>query len=277
VRRDGEAFVARVRAIPVTWEGEQAILAFAQDRTELRAYEDRLAMADRLASVGTLAAGIAHDLNNPLSHIVLALDLALQTAREGPIGAHGAAEMARLLDGALAGAERLRAIVDDLRVFAHQPHTPPAPVRVGEPLRAALDLARVQLRHRCRLVLDIEDVPEVQAIEGQLSQIFLNVIVNGIQAMPEDRSIEDNVLRIWCGTRADRWARVEIEDNGVGIRPEHLHRVFEPYFTTKPTGIGTGLGLWMVHGVVERLGGEVHLDSTLGKGTKVTIDLPPTR
>jgi PAS domain S-box-containing protein len=276
LRMDGEPVDVRVRAIPVTWDGAPAILAFGQDLTEVRAYEERLAMADRLASVGTLAAGMAHDLNNPLAHLVLALDLALTASRgPTPLAAEDVAEIERRLEGALGAAERLRVIVDDLRVFARRPEVAEGPLRVDVPLHAAVGLAHLQLRHRCRFELDQSDPPHVQANEGRLVQVFLNLLVNALQALPQDRAPEENVVRVTCGRTAEGRAVVTVEDNGVGIAPEHMHRVFEPYFTTKPVGVGTGLGLWMVHGVVQRLGGEVRLDSTPAVGTRVTVELPP--
>lgn len=276
LRKDGEEVVARVRALPVLWQGAPAVMAYAQDVTEIRRFEERLTMADRLASVGTLAAGMAHDLNNPLAHLVLALDLAREAAGpEGVIPTVRADEIRRWIDGALDASERLRVIVDDLRVFARQPERSEQVLLLNAPIKAAVDLARNQLRHQCRIELDLDDAPQVRASEGRLVQVFLNLLMNALQAFPEDRPPEQNriTVRLFRSPTGD--ARVEVCDNGLGVPEEHAHRVFEPYFTTKPAGVGTGLGLWMVHGVVTRLGGQVRLVSEPDVGTVVQLDLPP--
>jgi PAS domain S-box-containing protein len=274
VGKDGRQVVCLVRGIPVQWGGGDAALLIAQDVTELRRFEERLIMADRLASVGTLAAGMAHDLNNPLAALVLALDLARELAGDGgPIPADRADRIRQRLIGASSAADRLKDIVGDLRVYARQPEDNERLIDLAAPLRSALDLAGNEIRHRCRVELDLEDAPKVLASEGRMVQVFVNLLTNAIHAFPPDRPSDANLLRVGCATVYDR-VRVSVEDNGVGIPPELVSRVFEPYFTTKPSGQGTGLGLWMVEGVVRRLGGQVVLHSQVGKGTRVEVYVP---
>lgn len=272
--RDGQVLVCLIRAMPVRWDGHPGVMVIAQNVTELRRYEERLAMADRLASVGTLAAGMAHDLNNPLASLVLGVDLARElVGGSGAIDGPRADRIRERLAGVSAAAGRLKAIVNDLRVFARQPEEVERLVDVRAPLGDALDLARNELRHRCRVEESHMELPPVPASEGRLVQVFLNLLMNAVQAFPAGRSPELNQLRIETDVTAEG-VRVRVTDNGVGIPADEVHHVFEPYFTTKPAGQGTGLGLWMVHGVVRRLGGRVGLTSEEGVGTTVEVVLP---
>src|SRR5262249_22474808 len=164
------------------------------------------------------------------------------------IPAANAARIRDRIDGALGAAERLKDIVGDLRIFARQPEQTETLVDVVLPLRAALDLVRNEARHRCRVETELLSVPKVLASEGRLVRVSVTLVMNALQEFPDDRPQEANLLRVSCRGAAGS-VRVAVQDNGVGIPPDQVHRVFEPYFTTKPAGKGTGLGLWMVHGV----------------------------
>ncbi|HET7824917.1 MAG TPA: ATP-binding protein [Anaeromyxobacter sp.] len=236
---------------------------------ELKRASERLALADRMASMGTLAAGVAHEVNNPLAYVLSNLAAARETAAALP-GAPG--ELVETLREANEGAERVRRIVAELRTLSRPDDPGRGPVDVRAVLDAAVNLARHEIRHRARVVKRYEDVPPVDASESRLAQAFLNLVVNAAQAIPEGHA-EENEIRI-SARAANGRVRVEIADTGVGIAPEHLGRIFDPFFTTKPVGVGTGLGLAIAHGIVSSLGGEIHVASTPGRGSTFTVAVP---
>jgi PAS domain S-box-containing protein len=236
---------------------------------ELKRASERLAVADRMASVGTLAAGVAHEINNPLAYVISNLSSASEVAAALP---GGAAELQEALREAREGAERVRRIVGELRTFSRPDEAARGPLDVRRVLDAAVNLARHEIRHRAQVVKRYEDVPPVDANESRLAQAFLNLIVNAAQAIPEGRADANQIV---LGARlADGRVRVEVSDTGVGIAPEHLGRIFDPFYTTKPVGVGTGLGLSICHGIVASLGGEIRVESAPGKGSTFTVVLP---
>jgi CheY-like chemotaxis protein len=148
------------------------------------------------------------------------------------------------------------------------------PLDIAEVLRAAIRLTANEVRHRAQLVCELGPTPKVIADDGRLTQVFINLIVNAAHAIPEGRS-DDN--RITVRTRTDDLGRavIEIVDTGRGMPPEVQARAFDPFYTTKDVGGGTGLGLSICHGIISALGGEIALESALGKGTVVRVALPP--
>jgi PAS domain S-box-containing protein len=239
--------------------------------TELKRAGERLSVANRMASVGTLAAGVAHEINNPLAYVISNLATASATAASLP---EASAELRDALLDAREGAERVRRIVGELRTFSRPEEATSAPVDVRGVLDAAANLARHEIRHRARVVRSYDEVPPVEANESRLAQAFLNLLVNAAQAIPEGRA-DANEIRLAVRPDRDR-VRVEVTDTGVGIAPEHVDRVFDPFFTTKPVGAGTGLGLSICHGIVSSHGGEIRVRSELGKGSTFTVILPAT-
>lgn len=262
-----------VREAPAPAEGLGG--GAVREAADLGAGQVRLLLADRLASVGTLAAGVAHEINNPLASVIANLAQAAEELDRLPGEGVGsaAAELRDLIEGARRGADRVRRIVRDLKTFARFDEDRVAPVDVHAVLDATLSLAGNEIRHRARLVRDYGEVPQVRANEARLGQVFLNVLMNAVQAMPEGEA-ERQELRIT--TRADAEGRVivEVQDTGSGIAPEDLPRIFDPFYTTRPVGLGAGLGLSICHNVVTSLGGEIAVDSRLGQGTTVRIALP---
>jgi PAS domain S-box-containing protein len=246
----------------------------AEDVTDRRELDRRLALADRMASVGTLAAGVAHEINNPLSYILSNLRFL-----SGELGKLEAKDPERLEEArkvtheALEGAERVRRIVLDLHTFA-RPDDKQGPVDVHRVLDLAINIASNQIRVRARIVKDYGQVPLVQGDESRLGQVAINLLVNAAQAIPEGQP-DENEIRVV--TRADSAGRtlIEVRDTGCGIPPEIRSHVFEPFFTTKPVGTGTGLGLSICHGIVTALGGEITLESDPGKGSVFRVALPP--
>ncbi|KFE68495.1 ATP-binding protein [Hyalangium minutum] len=252
------------------------ILGTVMDMSEREEMRSRLALADRMASVGTLAAGVAHEINNPLAYVIANLDYARQeveaaaTAQVPP----EAVELPRALREAREGAERVRLIVKDLKTFSRPDDARLEAVDLRRAIDTAVTLAWNEIRHRARLVKLYEPVPEVWANEARLGQVFLNLIINAAHAIPEG-SADRNEIRVI--TRLDSRGHVvaEVQDTGAGIPEDLRPRVLEPFFTTKPPGEGTGLGLSICHGIVTRLGGEFQFDSEVGRGTTFRVVLPP--
>jgi signal transduction histidine kinase len=249
-------------------------------RAERRRMQQQLLIADRMASVGTLAAGVAHEINNPLAAVVANLELMAKDITRLCEELEVADQFRDVLDelrDARDGADRLRHIVRDLKIFSRSTDEERrGPVNLKRVLESSLRMAWNEIRHRARLVKDYGDVPPVEANDARLGQVFLNLIVNAAQAIREGNA-EQNVIRV--STRMDEPSgrvAVEIRDTGSGIASENLSRVFDAFFTTKPVGIGTGLGLSICHRIVTALGGEIQVESQVGKGTAFTVFLAPT-
>jgi PAS domain S-box-containing protein len=247
-------------------------------RTEaaLQQSEARLVDADRLASLGTLAAGVAHEINNPLSYVLLNLDLVLRELDARCLGVEAAVpcgELVTRLREARRGVDRVRVIVQDLKAFSRVDTERRGPVDVRRVLDEMIEIAANEIRHRARLVRAFDDVPPVEANASRLGQVFLNLLLNAGQAIAEG-DVEHNQITV--GTSVDAAGRVAItvSDTGAGIPDDILAHVFEPFFTTKPSGVGTGLGLSICHGIVASLGGEITVESRIGRGSVFRVVLP---
>ncbi|HYH98294.1 ATP-binding protein [Hyalangium sp.] len=255
-------------------DDERSLLLVARDITEEQQLRLRLQLANQLASVGTLAAGVAHEINNPLSFVSAALVFVQESMTE--LVTHPApellSEVKQSLVEALEGTNRIRDIVRDLKTFSHS-----AP-EVGQQadLRAAagwaLKVTAHQLRHRCTVRQELSAVPPVAGNEARLGQVLVNLLMNAVQAFPEERTAE-NHLRVATFTESGK-AIVEVEDNGRGIPPQHLAHIFDPFFTTKPVGQGTGLGLAISHAIVSEAGGEIQVRSHSSTGTCFRVVFP---
>jgi signal transduction histidine kinase/CheY-like chemotaxis protein len=248
-----------------------------EERTrELIQTRDNLVRSERLAGLGRLSASIGHEINNPLSYVIGNLNYVCdELADEQSVRQDALIESA--IRDALGGAERIRKIVGELRAFnlSSDPDTRRV-VDVIEVLEAATQLARGEIRHRAHLERDYSVIPKVMADPTKLAQVFVNVLVNAAQAMPEERTARGEA-RITLRTRvgSDGRVAIEIADTGVGIEEDVRQRLFEPFFTTKADDRGTGLGLFVSLGIVTGFGGNIEVDSRLGQGTTVRIVLPP--
>ncbi|WP_437648710.1 ATP-binding protein [Sorangium sp. So ce362] len=251
------------------------MLGAVSDVTERRQIETRLLLADRMASLGTLAAGVAHEINNPLAYMVANVDFARKELR-----AKGAA--ARLdallsaLDEAAEGGSRVRHIVGGLKTFSRADDGELGPVEVDRVIQLVLRMAQQQIQSKARLVLELGAVPPVHANEAQLGQVILNLLVNAAQALPDGKEAE-NEIRITTAPAPPGRVRIEVSDTGPGIAPELRSRIFDPFFTTKPIGEGTGLGLAICHGIVTRFRGELGVESEVGQGACFRVLLPAWR
>jgi signal transduction histidine kinase len=256
---------------------------FMRDLSDRKRMENQLIFAGRMAAVGTLAAGVAHEINNPLAYIVANIDFArhqittvasrLSRSAAGGGPAHVLDETGEALTEARQGAERVRNIVRDLRVFARGDEDQSGPVALRRVLDSSINIAWNEIRHRARLVKDYGDTPMVEGNESRLGQVFLNLLLNAAHAIPEGAT-ERNEIRVSTRTDGEGRAIVEVRDSGTGIPPEIRERIFDPFFTTKPASEGTGLGLWICSGILEALGGEVGVDSEIGRGSTFRVTLP---
>ena len=226
-----------------------------------------------MVSVGTLAAGVAHEINNPLAYVISNLDF-VNGALPAQIGARAdlSRDQVEALKEAREGAERVRLIVRDLKTFSRADDVDRGPVDVHEVLSASANMAWNEIRHRARLVKHEARGLKACGNEARLGQVFLNLLVNAAQSIPEGDA-EHNEIRI--ATRAqDESVIVEVSDTGRGISPEDRPRLFDPFFTTKPVGVGTGLGLYVCQNIVASLGGSITVESEIGRGSTFRVTLP---
>jgi len=265
------------------------VYAVARDVTEQKLAEQRLAdakelqeklqrqliFADRMASVGTLAAGVAHEINNPLAFVTTNLSLALDEL--GTLGTPSPStqlgELKEMLTDAQTGAERIRKIVRGLKTFSRAEEEQRAIIEVIPLLELSIDMTFNEIRHRARLVKDYGKIPRVAADEARLGQVFINLLVNAAQALPEGDTAAHEI-RVVTSTDAQGRAVIEVSDTGKGIPAEVAQRIFDPFFTTKPVGVGTGLGLSICHTIVTGMGGEIVVQSKVGTGTTFRVVLP---
>jgi PAS domain S-box-containing protein len=277
-RRDGTEFPIDLSLGTWSSNGRVHFAGIMRDVTERKKVEAQLLVADRMVAVGTLSAGVAHEINNPLAAIIGNLDLALRDLGDllddpGELGA--LLRIREEIVDARDAADRVRKIVRDLRVFSRGEDEQPGPVDVEHVLESTLRMAWNEIRHRSRLVKEYAGVPPVEASEARLGQVFLNLIMNAAQAMTEDRAAS-NEIRIITAVQGER-VLVEVRDTGSGISPDVMKRLFTPFVTTKPVGVGTGLGLSICHRIVTSFGGDISVESVVGKGTRFRITLPFAR
>jgi two-component system cell cycle sensor histidine kinase/response regulator CckA len=273
-RPDGTIAIAEFRSLAITWDGEPSSLGYGRDITESRALEARLAHSERMASLGTLAAGVAHEINNPLAYVTANIELAL-AALAGPEPA-SPATLIDLLRDAREGAHRITRIVRDIRAVARPDPSggapAPAPVDVAAAIEHALELVDNRVRLRARVHSSIAPVPPVVGDEARLVQVFVNLLVNAAEALPEGEA-DRHEIRIEVSVEGGRVV-IAIRDDGAGIPPEIVSRIFDPFFTTKPVGTGMGLGLAICHGIVTAAGGDIQVTSQPGHGSTFRVRLP---
>ena len=265
---------------------------------ELAQAQGQLLQSEKMASIGQLAAGVAHEINNPVSfvnanlgslqrYVAGLLDMvsayeqyevelapatraALAQIKQTADLDYVREDMPALLAESLDGLQRVKSIVQGLKEFSHVDEAQVQRANLETYLETTVKIVWNELKYKVELVREYGSIPEVDCMPAQLSQVFMNLLVNAGQAIKEHGRI---TLRTGHDTR-NVW--VEVEDTGSGIRPEHLSRIFDPFFTTKPVGQGTGLGLSISYGIVRKHGGQIEARSALGSGTcfRVTLPLP---
>jgi signal transduction histidine kinase/CheY-like chemotaxis protein len=239
---------------------------------------EHLVCADRLAALGTLSAGVAHEINNPLTYVLVNLEhvvrqLRAHVASGEPLGLEEIDAQISALGQALEGATRVRGIVRDLMTFASGHIEARSLVDVRRVLDASIQMTAYELRHRARVERRMRDVPPVVANEAQLGQVFLNLLVNAVRAIPEG-DMANNAITVQTELLANGRVVVLVSDTGEGIAAEDLPRIFDPFFTTRTNTESSGLGLSIAHGIVASLAGTLTVSSALGKGTEFRVELP---
>jgi nitrogen-specific signal transduction histidine kinase/CheY-like chemotaxis protein len=259
--------------------GIPTVVTSGRDVTERKRLRTKLLVSDRMASLGTLAAGIAHEINNPLAYVTGNLEVIAETleeARRAPADQTLDDINAAVID-ARDGAERVRKIVLGLRAFTRSDEDHLVPVELAGVLEAAIRMTGNEVRHRAELIRELAATPPVLGDDGRLTQVFINLLVNAAHAIPEGHSA-DHAITVRSLTDDRGQAVIEIEDTGTGMTPEVQARVFDPFFTTKDVGMGTGLGLSICHGIVDALGGQISIESPPARsrrtGTLVRVVLP---
>ncbi|NVM79237.1 PAS domain S-box-containing protein [Duganella sp. SG902] len=269
---------------------------------ELRNAHEQLLQSEKMASIGQLAAGIAHEINNPVGfvnsnmgslqkYVGTLLGVIEQyeqaAAPHPPLAAKLAAlreqadleflkeDVTDLVRESMDGLKRVKDIVQALKDFSHVGETEWQVADLHRGLDSTLNIVSNEIKYKARVDKQYGVLPPVTCLASQLNQVFMNLLVNAAHAMREQGVITIRTgLEAGPGGPRDHWVWVEIGDNGVGIAPENLNRIFEPFFTTKPVGSGTGLGLSLSYGIVNRHGGRIEVASELGQGTRFTVHLP---
>jgi two-component system, NtrC family, sensor kinase len=278
-----------------TLELENSHEALKRAYLDLQSTQEQLIQTEKMASLGQLVAGIAHEIKNPLNFIygntgfLADYTQKLQSLVESfeklsSISDEDKAAMARLkdsihyafirddlkilIDNFTEGARRINAIVSDLRTFSRMDTDRIADVDIHGSLEMSLNLMRNQYKNRIEIHKEYGVIPKIQGYSGKINQVFVNLLSNAFQAIQGKGDV-------WIRTRAsDSAVEIEIEDSGVGIPKENLKRIFEPFFSTKPVGQGTGLGLSISYGIIEQHRGKIHVNSVPQKGTSFVIRLP---
>jgi len=261
-----------INTYPILGEGEQVVQAILleQDFTERRRLENTLAQSEKLAAVGQLAASVAHEINNPLTAIIANAQILQRDLAGDP-------DSQDSIDLILRAGARATQVVRNLLDFARKEHYHLAPTDINETIRRALALVQHELlAHSITLSFEPDEtLPLISASQDQLQGVWLNLLMNAIDAIEK----EEGVLRVVTGLTKDQkrvevWAAVI--DNGKGVPSERLARIFEPFYTTKAPGRGTGLGLSVCNRVIKQHGGRIEIRSRLGEGSEFRVFLPVT-
>ncbi|MEW6648422.1 MAG: ATP-binding protein [Pseudomonadota bacterium] len=298
-RKAGDLFYEEKTITPLRDAGGTIThyLSTSKDVTERRRMDEQLQQSEKLASIGQLAAGVAHEINNPVGYIssniatlarymdgifrlldayeeaerALAdaeLRSRLQALREEVDLAYLRGDIRALIDESGEGVARVKKIVQDLKDFSRQEEAEWQLADLHKGLESTLNIVHNELKYKAEVVREFADLPLVECIPSQLNQVFMNLLVNAAQAIEEH-----GVIHVRSGLDGS-WCWVEVEDNGKGIPSEHINRLFEPFFTTKPVGKGTGLGLSISYGIVQKHGGRIEVDSEPGHGSRFRVWLP---
>jgi signal transduction histidine kinase len=226
--------------------------------------------AERSAALGRLAAGVGHEINNPLAYLRLNVELIGEWSKD-----NGAPEeLTESVESALDGADRIRRVVDALRAYSRPGTGVMVPLAPELITQAALRVAAHQLRDAGTVRTTFESAPAVLGDEGRLVQVMVNLLLNAAQAIAESRKDHSGVIDVRVGTGTEGTAVIEVRDNGPGITRDDLRRLTEPYFTTRAHAGAMGLGLFLARGVIEQLGGTLEIESAVGDGTLVRVVLP---
>jgi len=236
---------------------------------ELDKKSESLLQQEKMASLGTLTSGVAHELNNPLSNISTSTQIMMEELGEADLD-----YQKKLLSGVEEQVEKARDIVRSLLEFAREGEFELGLIDVGELIEKTLKLVKGELPAKVEVRVDVPDRFQVEVDQRRLSQALINLVLNGVQAMADS----GGVLKIgaYRHERGETF-RIEVEDTGPGIPPEDINHVFEPFFTTKNVGEGTGLGLYVTYGIIQKHNGRIEVTSRPGQGAKFVLSLPIRR
>ncbi|HVU03785.1 MAG TPA: ATP-binding protein [Polyangiaceae bacterium] len=272
--RDGESSEVEVRVVRTS---PDECLALVRDVTQERRTEARLRVAERLASLGTLASGVAHEINNPLSYVIANVDYVVDALERLPrpaLDGVGGDDLVQALREIREGGRRIGSIVGSLKTQARQDEALAAPADVNEGVESALRILDNQLRYKTRVETALGRIPYAIVHPQRLVQVVVNLLANALDAFPE-RSSDQNLVRV--ETRVsddDESVIIEVTDNGTGMPEATRERIFDPFFTTKAPGVGTGLGLYLCHQYVSAAGGSIDVESREGHGSVFRVRLP---
>jgi PAS domain S-box-containing protein len=262
---DGEIY--QVSVFPLVEEGAQLRIHVMKNITELKRLKDQLHHADKLASIGLLVSGVAHELNNPLTGTIAYSELLSMRVTDESVRQ----DVRKILESA----ERCKKIVDNLLTFSRQQAPAKSLESVNDIIDRIIDLRSYWLRkNKIELVREYDAVSTVFVDRQQIQQVILNLLLNAEQAIESSGQAQG---RVTFTTRYDREGHrviITVADNGGGVQPQVLARIFDPFFTTKPVGIGTGLGLSLSHGIISEHEGTIRVENVDGSGARFTIDLP---
>jgi PAS domain S-box-containing protein len=315
IAKTGQEVWAQLNTTSITWEGRPATLNFLRDISQLKQAEEekkqiaaQLLQSEKMASIGQLAAGVAHEINNPTgfvssnlktlseyiedisglskeyrklvvelkqnsdTHVVLphvTEQVKRITAIEKEVDIDFIVnDISELIEENLEGTERIKKIVQDLKDFAHPGEDKPKFADINQNMDSTVNVVWNELKYKADIAKDYGDLPQVQCYPQLLNQVFMNLLVNAAQSIEERGEIN-------IKTRAENgYVEIKITDTGAGIPKENLPRVFDPFFTTKEVGKGTGLGLNVVYNIIQKHHGNIDVKSNVGKGTTFTIRIP---
>jgi signal transduction histidine kinase len=276
LRLDGSVFTSESRGVPITWDGEAAILIIIRDITERERVEEQLRQAQKMEAVGQLTGGVAHDFNNLLTIILGNLQLIAERSEDPSVEV--------MAESAINASMRGSKLTQRLLAFSRKQTLAPAVIEVDRLVAGMTDLMRRTLGETIEIeAAGDDDLWICEADPSQLENAILNLALNARDAMPDGGKLIIETANVKLGEADDAaWndvppgdcVRVSVSDTGAGMSGEVIDHVFEPFFTTKDVGAGSGLGLSMVHGFINQSGGHVAIDSTEGVGTTVNLYLP---
>ncbi len=292
-----------IRSSPVfdQYGNVTAVVEMVEDITERKQMTASLAQTDRMAGIGLLAAGVVHEINNPLMYVLYTLEKLARdlppvgeaigelldqdrnsrrlkkekkglSSKNARIDPEKFVELAKRTENAREGATRIRKIVRDLKTFSRVEEDRLVPVSLHDIIEGALNMAFNEIKYRARIIKDYGRIPVIRANDGRLAQVFLNLLVNAAHAIDEG-AVDQNEIRIKTSTR-DKNAVIEISDTGCGIKQDDLENIFEPFFSTKEIGVGSGLGLSICQNIIVGIGGSIDIESTVGEGSTFTVEIP---
>jgi len=265
-REGQEIRVSFATSAVLTAQGEvEGVIAIGQDLTAVKELERRIIQAEKLASLGQLAASVVHEINNPMTAVVTYADAMLGRLRGTPDSTGDQEKLQKILENS----DRILRFTKDLVSYARPPQEKPTRLELSKVIEMAVGFCdHVLSTHHVTLTRDFAPLPVISGVKANLVQVFVNLITNACHAMKQGGTVTITLAQ------EDNCAVARVSDTGSGIEPKHLEKVFEPFFTTKQDGRGTGLGLSIVQGIVEKHGGKIAVESQLGEGTTFTVALP---